>query len=227
MMRFHSCRGRIALLIPGALVAAFMLLASCGPDTGFNAVGDYDVVMTLYNGEIDFSQYATFGLPDSVVHLTIPGQNQSDNITWIYDQTILDKIGGILEARGYTKVNPHLVTPDIFVLVGVTIQEWDEFPYLHHWWDNWSWYPYWPGWEHTWTVAYPSQYSDRQYYFAMGTLFIDIIDTEHADAVSETIPCRWTAVLNGALGSKTAQSLSQIEVNIEQAFSQSPYISGN
>lgn len=98
---------RMVLYITGGLAATLLFLVSCGPDTGLNAVEDFDVVVTLYDQSIDFKDYATFSIPDSVVHLKIPGVDVTDNITWVYHQHMLNKITSLLEVRGYEKVDPH------------------------------------------------------------------------------------------------------------------------
>jgi hypothetical protein len=217
-------------MLPGAAVVAailFLTLVSCAQDSGFNAVKDYDVVVTLYDQDFNFGNHATFALPDSVVHLRNPDAEATDNITWVYDSHILSEVVDLFESRGYQHVNPQVTPPDFFVLVSVTKQDWLEFPYEHHWWVNWSWYPHWPGWTHTWDVIYPAQYTEEPYSFSQGTLFIDIIDAKNMDVTGERMYLRWTAVINGVLGYTDSKSQNRIITNIKQAIEQSPYLSRN
>jgi hypothetical protein len=217
-------------MLPGAAVVAaivFLTIVSCADDKGFKSVDDYNVVVTLFDQDFNFGDFATFSMPDSVVHLRIPEKEATDNITWVYDSHILSEVVDLFESSGYQKVDPHVTTPDFFVLVSVTKQNWLEFPYEHHWWVNWSWYTHWPSLTDTWDVTYPVQYTDEPYSFSQGTLFIDIMDAKNRDATGEKIPIRWTAVINGVLGYTDPKSQNRIITSIKQAIEQSPYLDRN
>jgi hypothetical protein len=215
---------RNGLTISGSLIILMLGICSCAPDTGFNAMEDYDVVVTLHDPQTDFRGLASFAMPDSVVHLKIPDDPVTDQLTAIYDAHILETVRAGFEQRGYVNVNPRTTTPDFFVLVSVTKQDWTEFPYLHHWWVNWSWYQHWPGWSQTWRIEYPAPYSAEHYEFSMGTLFIDVIDVKNADDAGEKIPCRWTAVINGVLGYTSSGVLKRLDADLDQVFAQSSYL---
>lgn len=212
------------LLIAAALATMLAAAGGCDPDSGFEVIKDYDNVLTLRDGRFNFTALETYAVPDSVVDLVQPGDPVADNITSVYNEYILELVRERLESFGYIEVEPDLEDPDLFVLVSVTNQVWLEFPYRYHWWDNWSWYGDWPGWNDQSRGAYPPEYRLNEFVFPNGTLFIDILDARDPYADLRLIPVRWTAVLNGVLTNTSAGTTGRLHRNINAAFDQSPYL---
>ncbi|MCK4410606.1 MAG: hypothetical protein KAW67_10985, partial [Candidatus Eisenbacteria sp.] len=94
LLRLSSMIGATVLIIAAALV-----LCSCGLDSGFNSIADFDTIVTVYDDQADFGAIQTYAMPDSVAHLgddeDRSGGSRDDGI---YDQLILDELAANLEA---------------------------------------------------------------------------------------------------------------------------------
>ena len=218
LLRLSSTTGTAALIIAAALV-----LCSCGLDSGFNSIADFDVVVTIYDDEADFGAIQTYAMPDSVARL---GEDEGD-FDRTYDRLILDELAANLEAAGYVREeDPEANGADVVVLAGVTSADW-------HVWISYPWYDYW-GWYSGW--GYWGDYSGYSYYYppcpgcggsytyTTGSLLVTMEDRNAADEDEETIPIIWAAGMNGLLEGSTAGIGSRITDGIEQAFVQSPYL---
>ena len=116
---------------------AALALSSCYPDYGLT-VNDYDAVATYRYPEGDFGAYATFFLIDTVRHILPPGA--PDDITSVYDNTILTSVANNLEAIGYVRtLNPAIA--DIAVQTSITRQ---EYMVYYGWGGYYGWGWYWP-----------------------------------------------------------------------------------
>ncbi|MCK4511917.1 DUF4136 domain-containing protein, partial [bacterium] len=122
------------------IVAASLVLCSCGLDSGFNSIADFDVIVTLYD-DFDFGAIRTYAMPDTVAH---PGDDKGGSgrsrDEGIYDQLILDELAANLEAIGYVREeNPEDNGADVVVLAGVTSTEWEVwFSYPWYDWGYWG-----------------------------------------------------------------------------------------
>jgi hypothetical protein len=224
-------KGRKALLsrqflwlVPVILATSF-LFYSCAPDSGFNSVDDYDVVITLYESGVDFATFLTFIMPDSIVHL-----GDSTDINMDYDGLILTEVEDQFEACGYTvELNPDVNPPDFVVLVSTVSTDWLVY-YGYDWWYYWGWYPgwgYYPYYGAGWGMYYPPYWGGYTTSYSTGTILIEMVNASDPIEENELLPVVWTAAINGLLEGTTSQMQSRIEDSISQAFAQSPYLKIN
>jgi hypothetical protein len=205
-------------------VAALCLLAagtwSCAPDSGFNSIADYDVVITTYVPDADFSGKRTYAMPDSVAHVIDEDNPPTEEVSREFDELILTTVAEQIELLGYeAEPDPENNTPDIFIPVTVAASSVTGIYY--DWVPVWGWYPWWPGWGAGWGTYYPVATS---YTYSMGTIFIDMWDVENADEEAQRVPVIWNAAINGVLGDTAQGAASRIESSIVKAFDQSPYL---
>lgn len=213
---------RWSLIVGAAVLAAMAPLFSCAPDSGFNTLGDYDVIATHYDPNTDFKTLSTYALPDTVVHRRDPEDTSSVNLPREYDQLILTLVRGNLEALGYEEeADPGSNRPDVYVIVSATLTKWLANA-SEDWWAYWGWYPYWPPtWGPDWGTYYPFP---ANYFYRTGTLFIDMIDDEVPEGQEQLIPILWTASINGIMAGAPQGAEERLTDNIRQAFDQSPYL---
>jgi hypothetical protein len=200
-------------------VATAALVASCTPGSEITAA-ESDVVATLYDRAFDFGAIQSYALPDSVVHLTgDPDDADSPLLSRDYDDEIIAKIAGELDALGWTRVaDPSTV--DVVVLVGATASV--ELSSYTPWYGYWGWYyPYPAGWG--WYYPYPVV----SYDYTIGTLAILMTDPGSTNPNTETYEVSWVAAINGVLDDTTADKQARVSRGIAQAFEQSPYLSGD
>jgi hypothetical protein len=188
-----------------------LMLSACEPDSGFNTVADYDVVVTLYDENFNFTTAETYFLPDTIIHLVDEGDD--DNISRDHDEFILNLVRENIEDLGYVEADTNVTDPDVYFLVDVASADFVGWSY---WYDYWYWYPGWGGFY----PYYPPGGWYPSYSFTTGTLFIQMVFEEDAD--SDRII--WTAVINGLLGDTSTGVTSRLTESINQAFNQSPYL---
>jgi hypothetical protein len=199
---------RAARLIAGwALALAPLAGLGCYPDrydTGYN----YSAVATLRDTTGAFSTATTFALADSVVHLVPPGE--SDGITRSYDKQILDRIRLNMTSAGYTLVtNPASATLNLVTLATTST-------YSGYYWDSWCGYYGW--WYPAYGCGYPTYWYSYEY--TVGTLLIGMAD--HRLMTNNKAPLIWFAGLSSLVDEGV--TAAKINVGIDQAFAQSPYI---
>ena len=183
-----------------------------------------DVVATAHDDTVNFASIGTFIMPDSVVAI-VPPESVATTLPFdhTYDQLILDGVAAQMATLGYTRLpsfdpnNP----PDVAVLIkGVAVRNTDIYV-SYPWWGYWGWYGwpccYGPGWGVGYPVVSASQYD-------VGTIAVDMWDLRRSDAVAETVPAIWTAVLRGLLEGSATDAPFRIDQAIDRAFAQSPYL---
>jgi hypothetical protein len=211
-----------------AVAAAAFALSSCGLDSGFNSVADFDVVITVYDDTADFGALNTYAMPDSVAHLDVLAARGDDaRVSRAYDRVILDEVASNLEAAGYEREeSPEENGADFVVLVSVTSTDWEVWA-SYGWYDYWGWYggwDYWGGYP-GYGYYYPPCYEcGTVTEFSTGSIIIDMLDVNNADEQNEIMPIIWTAGINGLLEGTVSSVSDRIVDNVEQAFAQSPYL---
>ena len=192
-------------------VAAFAF-TSCYPDYGLT-VTDYDAVSTYHKPDATFGGYATFFLIDTVQHPLPPGTD--DDITRIYDQTILTSVAANMTAAGYVQTTNRL-TADLVLQVSMTRQ---DYMVYYGWGGYWGW-----GCCYYWPPYYPPVYG---YSYTTGTIVVDMVDRIASDDAGQPVSI-WMSILSGLAGQTTStQTDSRIRNGINQAFQQSPYLSAD
>lgn len=188
------------------IAAAIIVLQSCYPGDELT-YSDTDIVATFYDKDADFANYVTYIMSDTIY--TFDDENQSlipaDDINLTSKATILNGIENNLEDFGFNSTsNPS--DADVVIAVIVTSSTWVSGGCYSGYWSYW--YPYY-GW------CYPVYYT-----YDTGTIIIAMIDK----SVTEDRPGLWIATINGLLGDASSELQSRIKQNIDQAFSQSPYL---
>ncbi len=211
----------------GLLLLCFLPLialgTACHPGEP-NGPAQLDVVATAHDDTVNFASIGTFVMPDSVVAI-VPPESVATVLPFdhTYDQLILDGVAAQMATLGYTRLlsfdpnNP----PDVAVLIkGVAVRNTDIYV-SYPWWGYWGWYGwpccYGPGWGVGYPVVSASQYD-------VGTIVVDMWDLRRSDAVAETVPAIWTAVLRGLLEGSATDAPFRIDQAIDRAFAQSPYL---
>jgi len=205
--------------IGAAAIGIAILMASCTPGSEITAA-ESDIVATLYDGAFDFGAVQSYALADSIVHITgDTGDADSPLLSRDYDDEIIAKIAGELDAMGWTRVTDPS-TSDMVVLVAATARV--DLSSYTPWYGYWGWYyPYPGGWG--WYYPYPVV----SYNYTIGTLVILLTDPDSANPNTETYEVPWVAAINGVLDDAVTDKQSRISRGITQAFDQSPYLSGD
>ena len=208
---------------PILFLVVSLFLTSCYSDYGLSS-SDHDVVITQYEKTTDFTKYKTFAIVDSVFHLT--GDTTKPNSKYLsrkHDTFIIKTVKDNMTALGYKQVlNPTSPdSVDVVLYVAAQGTKVDQY-YYDGWWGGgyypgWGWGGgYYPGW------GYPGYVGSTTYY--VGTLFINYVDVSKTVANS-TIDVQWYAVLNGLLNSDSyTVTENRLKNRIDQAFTQSPYL---
>jgi len=210
------------LLHIGIFAVMAIALTACYPG-GAEYVSDTDLVVTNYNPEFNFNGIQYYYMPDSIRHIVEEGTTPDRSM----DPFIISELEKNLTALGYTRLDTSDISgggeADVMVAVSaikVTNVNYNTYPYYPGW--CWSWYCY-PGygWYYPWYgYTYVTSYET-------GTVFWDMFDPDNVDIENETIHVEWTGAINGVLSSSVSSNQSRLTKGIEQAFMQSPYLSGN
>lgn len=200
-------------LLPVTLV---LLLLSCRKEPDLSQLSSNFVVQTDAAKGVSFSNYKTYYISDTVA--LISASKTDTLLPADAAQQIVNTIKSNMEARGYTFV-PKWMKPDLGINtlavkdvdVGVVYPGW-WWGYPGYW-DPWYWGWYYP-YYYPWTVAYS---------VTTGSVIGEIIDLKNVDA-DQKLQVVWTMSLNGALGSSGANNLQRAIDGINQAYTQSPYL---
>jgi len=195
-----------------------LLLAGCYAEPDLTGLDEEFVVVTNYDPQKDFTNYATFAIPDSIGIIT----DDEDDEEFVDDDkaaTVLSSVRTNMLAAGFTEVerdeNPDLGV-NVFVLENLNVG--GSF-YPGYWWGYPGYYPpcYWGycgGW-------YPWYGWGTVYTYTTGTLVIEFIDLKNASDENQRLDIIWTAWMGEVY---TARNPVQEAVTaVDQAFEQSPY----
>ncbi len=214
-------------------IGLLVTIAGCYPD-GIDTFEETDTVFTVKNPTADYSANKTFSIPDQVVDLcdfrpknppqegdvvAPPDCTNNDKIDHSFDSLILQTVKENLTHYGYSEVDPNTVTPDVGIFVaGAKGQIYVQY-YYDYWYWYWGWYPGWGGYpgDDWYYPAYPVTVA-----YDTGTLFITMVKPTATD---KHLPVLWNSTINGLLGSDVVTTKSRIKTTINQAFTQSPYLS--
>jgi hypothetical protein len=191
----------------------FVVGLSCYRDYGLTTA-DYDMILTLYDNENDFTGYVTYALPDTVIHPVPDGEE--DDLPRTFDSQMIADVVRNMNAMGFTRVDTTAANPpDVVVVITATKQEWTVGGYYPGYW--WGWYPWYPG--GGWYPYYPGY--GYSYEFSTGTVFITMIDVDKYDPDAQLNATVWNATINGLAGDSRTSTSARIRSAINQAFAQS------
>ena len=202
---------RLLILLLTGLFAQFMV--SCYPE-GADKIQDYDVAMTNYDKSADFGAFTTFSIADTIVYFS---NDNGVTLSHQFDQRIVDLVTANFEKRGYelvdTTENPSfVVTISAFANINYAY-------YIDNWYNNWSWY--WGWWGGPFNPYY-SWYPVSVYSYRTGSVAIDMISTAaRADGKVNVV---WTGIADGLLQGSNSFILNRLDKQINQCFTQSPYL---
>ncbi len=200
----------------GFLWVLLLLLGfGCYPG-GPEFVEELDVVYTNYDPDFNFNTTYTYSLPPGVLDVNSQsfGGSPPEYIDEEFSDAILDDIRENLSAQGWTEVD-ELENPDLIILASA-FQNTTYFYYDPGW---WGWY--YPGYGPGWGWGYPGYFPGYVSGYTTGTILIQM--TEPGSIEGNEVPVVWTCTLNGLLQGSDANIISRIDVNIDQAFTHSPF----
>ncbi|MBD8489378.1 DUF4136 domain-containing protein [Echinicola sp. CAU 1574] len=211
------------------LVASIFMAMGCTPN-GAEFVDELDLVLTVEDPDVNYDDYETYYMPDSIVLISNDNNSKLDKVT---EQLILVKIDEHFQQMGWEKrVNAETDGSDVVLLVSVI--DLVNFQIVG-WWDYWGWWPGW-GWYGPvyppggWYPGYPGGccYFGGVYSYREGTLIIEMVDPNNATANSDSepdpLPILWAGGLNGLLEGSQSNLNNRIDRGLDQIFTDSPYL---
>jgi hypothetical protein len=211
-----------------ATIGLALAVYACYPG-GATDVADFDLVITLYDENFDYSALETYAMPDSVKEF--PDSTQTIDPTT--EQLILQLVADNMAKYGYKRIitpDTNVVDsiPDVVVLCRALTQDYAAFT-TYPWWGYWGgwyggWYPPYPGWG--WGYP-PGGVSVST--FTVGALLIDMAPgrPDPDDEAAETLQGVWGAGMNGVLSNSLQADQARLKEMINRAFEQSPYLDQN
>ena len=202
-----------------AVVGAMWSLAACYPGRGDDH--RLRLVTTKHDASANFADLPTYALPDSIMELP-PSSGTQLPLDHSYDAQILAKVASNLDRLGWTRVDPSTTTPDVDVVVSITLGRYRNYV-------SYGFYNGYPGWagfhdyDASWGIAYSWAGPGYVQFIDAGSLRIDMLDARNPNAATQQLNALWAATFNGLLASP-ASNLQRIDQAIDQAFAQSPYL---
>ncbi|MGB0805076.1 MAG: DUF4136 domain-containing protein [Salibacteraceae bacterium] len=192
-----------------SLILILGVMVSCYPEKD-RTIEDYDIVGTKFAEVVDFKDYQTFYLYDSLVVVydttgdkpDYPEQEANLTISTIRDNMI---------DYGWTEVTVR-DSADVYIEASTwnsTVYGAIYYPGWGYWW-GYPGYPGYPGW------------GASYYSYTTGTLMMHMLDVKNYPGDDSPPKILWNGGLNGLLNSQS--TLDRIEFSINQAFTQSPYL---
>lgn len=194
-----------------------ILFVCCRPEPESVELIDQLVVSTNYDNEINFTSYSTYAIPTDT--LGFVSNNSNDTIIVAsesnYPRPVLQKINAELSTRGFSKV-AKTANPDL----GVNVLVANDFNVFQS-----AYYPSGYGGYYSGYYGYNSWYSYpyiQTYVQNTGVLVIEIVDLKNRTPDNK-VRVIWTAYLGDVYSTLDLQQ--QTQDGIQQAFTQSPYLS--
>lgn len=217
--RSHSPQGR------ALLSAAFLAILGCS--SGYLQDSETDVVVTIRDGEHDFSALKTFAMPPGVVALcaTAPGgaagmggaspeRDECEEPDAQWGAHVLEELRAHLTEVGYREVTgTEGEQPDVVLFVGaVTGSRWDLSTAPTYCYDRGDVF------QGCWRASYSHPYDLPE-----NTVLIDLgVGEETRRGRLKSV---WTAILQGVNPSAARKDVElQVREGMARAFSQSPYL---
>ncbi len=199
-----------------AVLAIFA--AGCYP-SGSRSVEDYDILGVRKLPGVDFTDYQTFAVIDTIVYIT--DDENADIPSRENQQILLNEIRTNMINYGYQQVDVAVDTPDLAIFTTVLVTEQQGII----WWDYWGWYGGWYPW-------YPCYYPYcgggwYPYSYEQGTLAMEMLDVYSYNPSDSSVSVVWTALANGVLSTSSNTNINLAKNAINQAFEISPYLDIN
>lgn len=168
------------------------------------------VFFTNRDKQVDFKQFKTFSIVDSVYIISNQGEGSSLSET---DYALLNRIISNMQQLGYTYVGAD-DDPD----VGITVQLVDnrylnlvQIPIGGYWGGYWGGYG-------GWGLGMPSYYTYQQ----VQELYwiVNMLDLKNPDTVNQKVNIIWSAQIRG----EGLYELSLVPTMVDRLFDQVPYL---
>lgn len=199
------------------------LLWGCYPK-GAEYTDELDLVYTNYASGFNFTALKTYDIPDSVVKITgdvisdPDGNGKPSFLPASSAKVILDQVKQNMSSYGWTLVDKRN-NPDVTILVS-TMTTTNIYYYYDWWYYGWYYPGYYPGWG--W--YYPGYYPPYVTGYRSGSVFMQMVDNTSKPWTSDNAPVVWACILNGLAEGGTSNIAARTQINIDQAFVQSPYL---
>ncbi len=232
------------------LFAALTVVATSCYKTDTTYYEDYDLILTYYDTDFDYSVNKTFWIRDSVG--MISDYIKQGDATWnkFYAPSgaspqIRNEIRRQLKADGYSEVLDSLQNADIAINMVITLIKTEGAVYYPGYWGGYPgyWDGYYPGWGWGYGSYYPWYGGTTYYQYKTANLLIEMADgdslrslihyietTPGADPTDPAAPKMkylWQAFVNGIQTEQSSYDMDRILNGIKQAFEQSPYLKIN
>lgn len=197
---------------------AALFLAACEKDPDMGELDTDLVVYTNHDNSVDFSQYATYYLPDSILEA---GSVRASYWTDENAQTLIDEVESQMTRLGYQRITDpsQKDEADVGIQLSYLAQTNTVISggYWNGWWDPFYWGGYWGGWYYPYPVTYSY---DTQ------ALILEMADLTGRDNEEQrSIPVVWYASASGFQFGNNRVNMQLLTEGINQAFSQSAYLS--
>ena len=204
-------------------VFAVSFFLSCSPKIEDVNIDDLDITVSAAEPGIDFSQYKTFAIPDSVYIIEYDEQgNQIDTFALTkLDKVALNQVNEEMSKLGYTKVDTSQ-NPDVGIFISRISESHSEVGFTPGYCSDWGG-GYWgyPG--YGW--CYPSY--GYEYEYKTGSVIVDMIDMSSINQEENTFTVVWHMLSNGYLSGDTPPTERRVKNNISRGFEQSQYLKTN
>ncbi len=199
--------------------AAVLMLAACHKEPYRDSDNEY-LVYTSPGKDVDFTQYKTFYVADSLLVI-----GQGDKPVYSNTQAAKNLILAFrsnMEGRGFV-FTTDMAGADLGVQLTYIIKTERYIQYY----DNPYWWLYYPGY---WSAGYwgnwHGYYYPRPvtYTFTTNALLTDIVDLKDERTDDTPLEILWTSYIGGPAGSSYQGDVKRMQDAITQAFKQSPYL---
>lgn len=205
-------------LIPLLLVAFF--LASCEKDADTGKLDHQFAVYTNYDKNVDFEQFQTYYLPDSI--LIIGDKDKTEYWNDANAQRIIDTYVFNMDNRGFLRVTER-EDADLGLQVSYVKNTYvyTDYGYPEWWWGYPGYWdaPYWGNWGGGWYYPYAVSYS-----YSTGSFLTEALNLNAAQGQNAKLPIIWSAYMSGILSGSTDTNVELATKAVSQAFIQSPYL---
>ena len=198
------------------VVPGFFVLLSCTKNAVDNLDADETpLYITKAEPSIDFSNYSTFSLADSVA--VISNDQLVERVRTDYDAAFIDAIAAQMQSRGFTRVS-HGDAPDLGVAISRIYNDYTGIMDYSNYWGYYDGYwdtDYWgyPGYDYYFPPVYGT------YTVTDGGVTIDMFDLKNA-ASSNQLRQVWSGLVRGSGTFDT----NRVPAHAQALFQQSPYL---
>jgi hypothetical protein len=205
------------ILYPGLLLAIIgLIFASCSKYPTYTVnTSDMDMIWTNYDESINFVEYKTYYVPDSII-LDNDVEDDDREALQAYYESVLAEVNANMEALNYIRVD-SADNPDIGMGISIITRTTHVISY-NYWWyypGYWGWPGY--GYYYPWGT-YMGSYEE-------GAVIIDMADLKNIDHSNKMIDAMWATLIGGVLTNNSSTVISKRLIDgIDQAFKQSPYL---